>query len=345
MPTYIVTDTRYSKPLPAVPYEGRSRPSSLVLDKSAVYSHTHFIRARAGSSQSLARPRYPYESEGSISSYESVEPASRPRVPSILKSSKASQGETGLTRRRSHSKTVRFLPIIDALLRHTLQSRCVSHDLRFSPHSARLPSVTDRKILSSLRHGAPYLSLCEKTRGQPAVSPPVSRMWIVSYEFPWVVEVKGTGYGGASKDFTCYCSISSRCKAQHPESEAFVTIYDVLHSLWHNLQKPVVEAEWSTLSPSRQKDIRNTGLAAYAHEPSRAAADTDSIRSGKSRRAIPPRAVRRIDWLGRDTRFGGLRKDEVLIAERIDKPWMREATWGLVLEDNGFRYEELGTMY
>ncbi|KAG9119307.1 hypothetical protein FRC07_005724, partial [Ceratobasidium sp. 392] len=341
MPTYIVTDRRYSKPLPSLPFEERSRPSSLLLDPSPVYSHTHFIRVRAGSAQSLVRPRYAYESEGSTSSHESLEPPSRPRVPSILKSSKASINESGSTRKRSHSKTVRFLPIIDNLLRHTLQSRCVSHDLRFSPHSARLPSVTDRKLLDGLRHGGPYLSLCEKTRGQPAVTPPVARMWIVSYEFPWIIEVNGTGQVGARKDFTCYCSISSRCKAQHPESETFVTIYDVLHSLWRNLQKPVVEAEWSTLSSSRQKEIRNTGMAAYVHEPSRAAADTDSIRSGKSRRTIPPRAVRRIDWLGTHTRFGGLRKDEDLITKRIDKPWMRDATWGLALEDNGFRYEDL----
>ncbi|KAG8679107.1 hypothetical protein FRC08_017220 [Ceratobasidium sp. 394] len=170
-------------------------------------------------------------------------------------------------------------------------------------------------------------------------------MWVVSYEFPWVVEVNGTGRNGTSKGFACYCSVSSRCKAQHPEPEAFVTIYDVLHALWRNLQKPVVETEWATLSSSRQKEIRNTGVAAYANEPSRAAVDTDSIRSGKSRRSTPVRAVRRIDWLGTNTRFDGLRKDEDLISERIEQPWMREATWGLVLEDNRFRYEELGTMY
>ncbi|QRV79173.1 cadmium ion transporter [Ceratobasidium sp. AG-Ba] len=321
MPTYIVTTTGYSKPLPALPplpYEARPRPNSLLFETSSTYSHASFIRARSGSSQSTARPRYVYESEGSISSNDSVEIYSRPRIPSILKSSNASLNDGSSTRNRSHSKSVRFLPIIDNLLRHTLHSRCVSHDLRFSPHSARLPSVSDRKLLSNLRHGAPYLALCEKTRAQPAVSPPVSQMWIVSYEFPWVIE--------------------------HPRSEEkFVTIYDVLNTLWRNLQKPVVEAEWSKLSTVRQNEIRRTGLAAYTHEPSRVAVDSESARPGKSR--VPIRAVRRIDWLGTYTRFNGLRKDDALIAERVEKPWMREATWGLVLEDNGFRYDDIGRMY
>jgi hypothetical protein len=86
--------------------------------------------------------------------------------------------------------------------------------------------------------------MCEQTRGQPAVSPPVARMWIVSYEFPWMVEVNGTGRGATRRDNACYCSISSRCKAQHEGPDAFVTVFDVLHALWSNLQRPVVETEW-----------------------------------------------------------------------------------------------------
>jgi hypothetical protein len=132
------------------------------------------------------------------------------------------------------------MPIIDNLLRHALHSRCIAHDLRFPPHSARIPSPMDHNVLGGLGSGH-YMPFCKKTRVQPAASPPAARIWIISYEFPWVIEVNGTGVSNESHRFTT----SSRSKDNSVES--FVTIYDVLHTLWANLQEPMVESEWYVL--------------------------------------------------------------------------------------------------
>ncbi|KAF8608932.1 hypothetical protein BDV93DRAFT_602808 [Ceratobasidium sp. AG-I] len=336
MPMFIVTTFRYDKPLPSLPRtEERRRPSSLVLpDTSSTYSRT-------SSTRSKSRPRYELESEGSISSQaSSSSPRSSISVPSILKPSRAPP-ENRATHRKTERKTVRFLPIIDSLLRYTLRTKCIAHDIRFPPHSARLPTSATPDPLGFGKpggRGALYLTLCERTRTQPAVSPPITRMWIVSYEFPWVVEVIGTGrcIGKA----VCHCPTSFHCKDRGKTPETFVTIFDVLHALWANLQKPIMESEWTTLSSSERRRMRRTCIDAYANEPSRSMFDIDptsnSLRSRKIYDTKPrldsTHHLRRIDWLGALTCFGGLIKDEGLIAERIAKPHRREATWALVLE-------------
>lgn len=104
-------------------------------------------------------------------------------------------------------------------------------------------------------------------------------------------------------------------------------------------------ASRTVLSSSERRRLRRTCIDAYANEPSRSMFDMDpGSNSLRSRKMYDTKArfdstyhLKRIDWLGRLTRFGGLSKDEGLIAERIAKPQRREATWALVLEDNSRR--------
>lgn len=100
MPLFIITTSRYDKPLPALPRtEERRRPSSLVLpDTSSTYSHT-------GSTRSKSRLRYGFESEGSCSSREgSSSPRSSISVPSILKPSRALP-DNKVTRRQTERRS------------------------------------------------------------------------------------------------------------------------------------------------------------------------------------------------------------------------------------------------
>jgi hypothetical protein len=62
-------------------------------------------------------------------------------------------------------------------------------------------------------------------------------MYIVSYEFPWVIEVNA-----AVSDPGAHHFLTSG-RGKHA-SEPFVTVYDVMHALWAYLQRPVVESEW-----------------------------------------------------------------------------------------------------
>ncbi|KAL5631353.1 hypothetical protein ACGC1H_007017 [Rhizoctonia solani] len=187
---------------------------------------------------------------------------------------------------------------------------------------------------------AQYIPFCTRTRAQPAVSPPVSQIWIVSYDFPWAIEVNAT-----VSDPEAHRFITSGRDKYAPEP--FVTIYDVLHALWAYLQRPMMEEEWSALTSSQRRAIRRTCLSAYAHEPSRSSplespshSRSRSYRSSKATTPDNKKLVRKIDWLGACTRFAGLGKDEGLIAERVEEPWRRELTWVLVLDENEYRYDD-----
>lgn len=338
MPTFIITPSRHEKPLPALPsHDGYFKRASLLVqaDDSSIYSY----ESSAPSSRNYSHIRRQIEHRRDSQS--SMGASHTSLIPSILKS-RSTESKSG--RRKAHGKVVRFMPIIDGLLRHALHSRCIAHDLRFPPHSARIPSPMGYKVFGALS-GGHYMPFCKKTRAQSAISPPVDRMWIVSYEFPWVIEVNGTAT--SIPDAESHRFITSG-RDRHDTTETFVTIYDVLHTLWANLQRPVLEPEWSSLSPSRRRSIRRTCTAAYAHEPSRSQADsTSSSRNGKKFDIKPSsgtrRVVRRIDWLGRSTRFGGLGKDDALITERVKEIWRRELTWVLVLDDNEYRYEDVSS--
>lgn len=91
--------------------------------------------------------------------------------------------------------------------------------------------------------------------------------------------------------------------------------------------------------------MRRTCIDAYANEPSRSMFDMDSNSNSMTSRKVydtksrldSTRHLRRIDWLGGLTRFGGLTKNEGLIAERIAKPHRQEATWVLVLDEQVHR--------
>ncbi|CAE6478020.1 unnamed protein product [Rhizoctonia solani] len=328
---FLITTLRHEKPLPELPRNERPsrRPSTMVeVDNSSIYSY-------ASSSFSGTRHKYPVRDRHD--SQTSSCPSERSLVPSILKS-RSSESRSG--RRHSQRKSVRFLPIIDTLLRHAPHSRSISHDLRFPPHSARMLAPTNHYGLGGF-NPAQYVPFCTRTRAQPAVSPPASRMWIVSYEFPWVVEVNAA----VSEPGTHHFLTSGRGKYA---SEPFVTIYDVLHALWAYLQRPMMEEEWSTLSSSQRRAIRRTCLSAHAHEPSRSSQSQNasvsrsrSYRLSKSTVSDDRKVVRKIDWLGTRTRFAGLGKDEDLIVERIEEPWQREFTWVLGLDENEYRYDDV----
>ncbi|KDN49810.1 hypothetical protein RSAG8_01875, partial [Rhizoctonia solani AG-8 WAC10335] len=301
---FLITTLRHEKPLPALPQrERRLRRSSALVeaDNSSIYSYA--------SSSYSTRHKYPVRDRHD--SQTSSCPSERSLVPSILKS-RSSESRHG--RRHSQRKSVRFLPIIDTLLRHALHTRSISHDLRFPPHSARMLSAANY-YGSSGSNPAQYVPFCTRTRAQPAVSPPVSQMWIVSYEFPWVIEVNA-----AVSDPGAHHIVTSGRDKHTPEP--FVTIYDVLHALWAYLQRPIMEEEWSTLTSSQRRAIRRTCLSAYAHQPSRSSQPESSSGSRTHRSSKPAvsdnrKLVRKIDWLGASTRFAGLGKDESLIAERI----------------------------
>lgn len=332
---FLITTLRNEKPLPLIPRNERRsrRPSALVeVDNSSVYSYASSSVSRSSHSVRLVRDRHDSQtsscpSEGSL-------------VPSILKS-RSSESRDG--RRRSHRKSVRFLPILDTLLRHALHSRSILHDLRFSPHSARMLSATNHHGSGGF-NPTQYVPLCPRTRAQPAVSPPVSQIYIVSYEFPWVIEVNAAVSDPGAHHFVT----SGR---ERHAAEPFVTIYDVMHALWAYLQRPVVESEWSALSSTQRRTIRRTCLSAYAREPSRSYSQgtiTSRSRSQKPAKAIASedrKVVRKIDWLGTYTRFAGLGKDEELIADRIEEPWKRELTWVLALDENEYRYDDAATGY
>ncbi|KAG8690810.1 hypothetical protein FRC11_008964 [Ceratobasidium sp. 423] len=334
---FLITTLRHEKPLPALPQSERRprRPSALVdADNASVYSYA---------SSSFSGPRHKCDRpvRDRHDSQTSSCPSERSLVPSILKS-RSSESRNG--RKHSQRKSVRFLPIIDTLLRHALHSRSISHDLRFPPHSARMLSTANYHGSGGF-NPAQYVPFCTRTRAQPAVSPPVSQMWIVSYEFPWVIEVNAAVSDPGAHHFVT----SSRGKHA---PEPFVTIYDILHAIWAYLQRPIVEEEWTKLSSSQRRAIRRTCLSAYAHEPSRSSQSQNALlsrsqshRSSKSTAPENRRVVRKIDWLGTCTRFAGLGKDEDLIAERIEEPWRRELTWVLVLDENEYRYDDVAAGY
>ncbi|KAJ1304671.1 hypothetical protein OPQ81_005810 [Rhizoctonia solani] len=332
---FLITTLRHEKPLPALPQIERRprRPSALTeADNSSIYSYA---------SSSLSGSRHKYPVRGRHDSQTSSCPSERSLVPSILKS-RSSESRNG--QRHSQRKSVRFLPILDNLLRHGLHSRSISHDLRFPPHSARMLSVTNYYGSGGF-NPAQYVPLCARTRAQPATSPPVSQMWIVSYEFPWVIEVNAAISGSGAHHFVTSGS-------DKHASEPFVTIYDVLNALWAYLQRPTIEAEWSALSSSQRRAIRRTCLSAYAHEPSRSSQSQNasisrsrSQKFGKSTISDDRKVVRKIDWLGSSTRFAGLGKDEDLIAERVEEPWRRELTWVLALDENEYRYDDVSGGY
>ncbi|CAE6493723.1 unnamed protein product [Rhizoctonia solani] len=327
---FLITTLRHEKPLPALPQTPRRlrRPSALVeVDNSSIYSY-------ASSSYSGTRHTYPVRDRHD--SQTSSCPSERSLVPSILKSRSS---ESRHSRRHSQRKSVRFLPIIDTLLRHTHHSRSISHDLRFPPHSARMLSTANYHGSGRL-NPAQYIPFCTRTRAQPAVSPPVSQIWVVSYDFPWAIEVNATVSDAGAHRFAA----SGRDKYA---PEPFVTVYDVLHALWAHLQRPMMEEEWSALTSSQRRAIRRTCLSAYAHEPSRSSqsespslSKSRSYRSSKAAASDNKKLVRKIDWLGTSTRFAGLGKDESLIAERVEEPWRRELTWVLVLDENEYRYDD-----
>ncbi|CAE7086139.1 unnamed protein product [Rhizoctonia solani] len=327
---FLITTLRHEKPLPALPQNERRsrRPSALVeADNSSIYSY-------ASSSHSRTRYTYPvrdrHDSQTSSCSERSL-------VPSILKS-RSSESRNG--RRHSHRKSVRFVPIIDALLRHAPASQSISHDLRFSPHSARMLSTADYYGSGGFNPGQ-YVPFCTRTRAQPAVSPPIPQMWIVSYDFPWAIEVNA-----AVSDPGAHHFLTSGRDKYAPEP--FVTIHDVLHALWIYLQRPMIEEEWSTLTSTQRRAMKRTCLSAYAHEPSRSLPEPPSISRSRSHRSSKVavsddrKLVRKIDWLGKSTRFAGLGKDEDLITERIKEPWRRELTWVLKLDENEYRYDKVG---
>ncbi|CAE6454119.1 unnamed protein product [Rhizoctonia solani] len=332
---FLITTLRHEKPLPELPQHGRrSRKSSALVeaDSSSIYSCSS-----SSYSGTRHRDKYTYPVRDRHDSQTSSCPSERSLVPSILKSRSS---ESRHSRRHSQRKSVRFLPIIDTLLRHALNSRSISHDLRFPPHSARMLSAANYYGSGGF-NPAQYVPFCSRTRAQPAVSPPVSQIWIVSYDFPWVVEVNATVSDPGAHHFIT----SGRDKYA---SEPFVTIYDVLHALWAYLQRPIMEEEWSTLTSSQRRAIRRTCLSAYAHEPSRSSQESPSMSKSRSYRSSQAsvsgdrKLVRKIDWLGTSTRFAGLRKDEDLIAERIEEPWRRELTWVLALDENEYRYDDPG---
>ncbi|EUC60683.1 hypothetical protein RSOL_359640 [Rhizoctonia solani AG-3 Rhs1AP] len=130
---------------------------------------------------------------------------------------------------------------------------------------------------------------------QACGQPPVTRLRLVSRLHPWVAIAK------------------------NPNG---VTVGNVLEIIYATLQEPICEAEWWIVSSKERARVGRI----FERECARG--------SGTTGRRSQTDGVRRVDWVGDETTFLGLEKDESFIRHRIQDPRYREETWVVALGAN-----------
>ncbi|KAJ7490645.1 hypothetical protein FB451DRAFT_1022815 [Mycena latifolia] len=173
-------------------------------------------------------------------------------------------------------------PVLDPF-----QTRALGVTLRLNPllqHSMApggLPQLEWNMLFppnKCWRSGDPMRMSWWKGRHEPATFPRVSHIRLVSEIFPWVISV-------AARDL-----------------DVGVTCGDLLDYIAHDMGQFVKQGEYKVL-PRIQKDALRH---AYRHNRSRA----DGVPGGQ----LGP-AMRRLDWLGNYTIFGGVQENDALVKQ------------------------------
>jgi len=184
----------------------------------------------------------------------------------------------------STGKSVHFDTQPHPLVSHILDPTAtrIVWDVRFRPGKAKMNLP-----------GYPHAS--ESELNKPAVTPPVTRLRLVSKLHPWVAIAKNpTG----------------------------VTVGNVLEIIYATLQEPVCEAEWWIVSSKERARVGRIFERECAQGPG-----TTGRRSAKD-------GVRRVDWVGDETNFLGLERDMTFIKHRIQEPRYQDETWVVSLGAN-----------
>ncbi|KAF8750916.1 hypothetical protein RHS01_08945 [Rhizoctonia solani] len=171
-------------------------------------------------------------------------------------------------------------PLVCPVLEPT--AKRIVWDIRFRPGKAKMNLA-----------GYPHASDSELNK--PAVTPPVTRLRLVSKLHPWVAIAK------------------------NPHG---VTVGNVLDIIYATLQEPICEAEWWIVSSKERARVGRIFERECARGP------------GTTGRRSQTDGVRRVDWVGDETTFLGLEKDEDFIRHRIQDPRYREETWVVALGAN-----------
>ncbi|KAF8894816.1 hypothetical protein BD779DRAFT_1609427 [Infundibulicybe gibba] len=172
-------------------------------------------------------------------------------------------------------------PVLDPFLIHVVEARIMINPL-IQPPPEEGP---DRPFLKwDMIHAA---NACQRTtdpanmswstgRDEPATAPRVSSLRLVSRAFPWMIEV-------------------------HARSlDTGVTCGDVIDTLDDSMHKLSTEKDWTPLTPVKQRAVRQ----AYNHNRSTAS----GVPGGRLGRGL-----RRLDFLGHESMFGGIVKDDALV--------------------------------
>ncbi|KAJ1304907.1 hypothetical protein OPQ81_006041 [Rhizoctonia solani] len=190
---------------------------------------------------------------------------------------------------------------------HSDSSKNTGKSVHFDtqPHPLVCPVLepTSKRIVWDIRFRpgkakmnlAGYPHASESELNKPAVNPPVTRLRLVSKLHPWVAIAK------------------------NPNG---VTVGNVLDIIYATLQEPICEAEWWIVSSKERARVGRIFERECARGP------------GTTGRRSQSDGVRRVDWVGDETTFLGLEKDESFIRHRIQEPRYREETWVVALGPN-----------
>lgn len=137
-------------------------------------------------------------------------------------------------------------------------------------------------------------NMYELFRGYAATAEPVQRLRIVSAEFPWVINVAVDEDG----------HVDRRREGGRGSRGAYVRVGDVWKALHKALQKLVDDDEWAMAGQVAARGNKDEPHARMerALERRQRSGDRDYV-------------FRRVDWLGRRTKFTGLVKEEQTVKE------------------------------
>ncbi|EIN08229.1 hypothetical protein PUNSTDRAFT_143878 [Punctularia strigosozonata HHB-11173 SS5] len=146
---------------------------------------------------------------------------------------------------------------------------------------------------ASLVHHPPHSSRQElrSLLAEPATSPPVTSLKLVSNHLPFLITVTPTTPASPPYHGSPFSAISSPRSSVNP----FVTVGDVLASIYHGLRTPISKTEFAKLGHSKAEEVTAAWQKRYRR-----------LNNTREREAEKAKGVKRIDFLSGRTKYLGI---------------------------------------
>jgi hypothetical protein len=164
---------------------------------------------------------------------------------------------------------------------------CIAHHSPTNHYNVLDKLPTARLVINKRQ---PSAQDSQSLLAEPATNPPVSSLKLVSNHLPFLVTVTPTMH--TSSPYPAHASLSPSRSRLSPGQ--FVTVGDVVSSLYHTLRLPISKPEFEKLSTSKRAEVTASWQARYRR-----------LDAGE-REVEKQQGVKRVDLLSGQTRFLGL---------------------------------------